>query len=386
MARAYVEYRARRRLGEALRMSAAGEHAWAIDAAKDAVELLTPTADRHPAALARALAVRAACLHVRGRREDAARDADACGRYATEALSRGSAGLDQLDDLADAAVHLPVAGRDEQAAALIDRCLELGRALPRRPAGPAVAKALRLRDAGRDEEAVELLIEAADGPWNTWQLKATTLLYAALGDTGRTDSLRRRPPGDLTHLRIAAAADPQWRIMYIAVLEVLDRHGIETGRRPPAARLARQRRVLRRRVAVRRALFNGVAALAALGRLLPADYLPDALIVGRVIAKARAAGAEAGIRRLAGVDDPRRLTRAWGALAKARWQSGGRRSDALQAQRTALAAARRWAAADPTHGTAALRRHLRRFADYATAIGLQTDAEAARAEAATLNH
>ncbi|MER7273960.1 hypothetical protein ABT369_05865 [Dactylosporangium sp. NPDC000244] len=91
MARTHVEYRAQQGLDLALRMSAAGEHAWAIDAAKDAVELLTPDADRHPAALARPLAVRAACLHVRGRTEDAARDADACDRRFAEALSRGSA-------------------------------------------------------------------------------------------------------------------------------------------------------------------------------------------------------------------------------------------------------------------------------------------------------
>ncbi|GAA2378523.1 hypothetical protein [Dactylosporangium salmoneum] len=386
MARAHVEHRARQRLGLALRMSAAGEHAWAIDAAKDAVELLVPAAGRHPAALARALAVRAACLHVRGRTEDAARDADACGRYADEALSRDSASADQLDDLADAAVYLGVAGRDEQAVVLIDQCLERGRPLARRPAGPAVAKAMRLRDAGRDEEAVELLTEAVDGPWNTWQLKATALLYEALGHTGRTDSLRRRPPGDLIPLRVAAAASLQWRIRYISVLEVLARHGIETGRRPVTARLARQRRILRRRAAVRRTLFNAVASVATFGRLHVADHLPDTVNVSRLTAKACAARAEAKIRRLGGSDDPRRLTLAWGALARARWQSGGRRSDALQAQRTALAAARRWAEADPSVGTAALRRHLRRFADYASTIGLQTDAEAARAEAAALNN
>nr|BFE60096.1 hypothetical protein GCM10020063_046220 [Dactylosporangium thailandense] len=255
MARAHVEYRAQQGLDLALRMSAAGEHAWAIDAAKDAVELLTPDADRHPAALARALAVRAACLHVRGRTEDAARDAAACDRRFAEALSRGSAGADQFDDLADAAVNLAVAGRDERAAALIDQCLE------------------------------------------------------------------------------------------------------------------------RRRAAVRRTLSRAVAAVGTVARLHPADYLPDAVNIGRVAAKARAARAEAEIRRLAGTDDPRRLTRAWGALANARWQSGGRRSDALQAQRTALAAARRWAEADPSSGTA----------DLAVTIGLQTDAEAARAEAATLD-
>jgi hypothetical protein len=214
-----------------------------------------------------------------------------------------------------------------------------------------------------------------------WRLKAIAQLYEALGATGRTDLLRRRPRDDLTRLSAAAALSPLWRILYIRILEVLDHHGIETGRD-----LDRQRRILRRRAAVRRRFINALDAVATLRRFHPADYLPDVVNIVRVTAKARAAGAEAAVRRLAGTDDPRRLTQAWGALATARWQSGGRRSDALQAQRAAVAAARRWAAADPTAGTAALRRHLRRFADYATYVGLQTDAEAARAEAATLNH
>jgi hypothetical protein len=97
------------------------------------------------------------------------------------------------------------------------------------------------------------------------------------------------------------------------------------------------------------------------------------------------AAIEADIERYRESGDVRALPNAWGALAQARWQAGGQRSAALDAQRNAVAQARQWAAEDPDEARPALVAHLRRFADFAETIGLHTDAQLARTEAEDLD-
>jgi len=99
----------------------------------------------------------------------------------------------------------------------------------------------------------------------------------------------------------------------------------------------------------------------------------------------RPARAEADVEQYRESGDARELSLAWGTLAQARWQAGGPRSAALEAQRTALAETRRWAADDSDEARAALVVQLRRFAYFAGIIGLRTDAQMARAEADALD-
>jgi hypothetical protein len=106
---------------------------------------------------------------------------------------------------------------------------------------------------------------------------------------------------------------------------------------------------------------------------------------GRVATLARAAQAEADIERYRESGDARPLSEAWGALAQARGEAGGQKSGALEAQRTALAETRRWAAEDPDEARTTLVMHLRRFADFAGIVGLQSDAQLARTEAEDLD-
>ncbi|WP_285473174.1 hypothetical protein [Actinoplanes sp. NBRC 101535] len=91
--------------------------------------------------------------------------------------------------------------------------------------------------------------------------------------------------------------------------------------------------------------------------------------------------AETRVGSLRHSGDSRELGRAWGELARARWQAGSRRNEALRAAREALAETRRWSQVDPDAAREDLIVHLRLFAEYAAAIGLGSDSREAAAEA-----
>jgi tetratricopeptide (TPR) repeat protein len=385
MRQARQQRAAQRREASALHWSNAGRHAWAIDAANEAVALRRPVAEQHPAAMARALAVRAACLHVRGRTAEAARDVDECLAYRDRAC--GGAGR---ADLAAVASLLDRAGRAEEALALAEQLLADARALPSpRPSAPMLVYGELLLRRGRAEQAVAVLREAyaATAGWSGPRIRASAMLFEGLAAAGRHEELEEHAYRDLWLFAVTAWGNIQGRLLYIRLLELLERHHVVSGRVPPlAATIARQQRKLLRQ---RRRRWVLVAALAVLtGRFREVPDLPRATgspDSGRAAALARAARAEADIERYRESGDARALSEAWGALAQARWQACGQRSAALEAQRSALAETRRWAAEDPDQARPALVMHLRRLADFAGIVGLQTDAQLARAEAEDLD-
>jgi hypothetical protein len=377
---------AQRQEAWALQWSRAGQHAWAIDAANEAVALRRPVAEQHPAAMARALAVRAACLHIRGRTVEAARDVDECLAYRDRANGEANAA-----DLAVVVSLLDRAGRAEQALALAEQLHTEARALAQpRPSAPMLVYGELLLRRGRAEEAVAVLYEAyaaaagGSGP----RIRASAMLFEALAATGRHEELEEHAHRDLLLFAANAWGNIQGRLLYIHLLELLERHHVVVSGRlaPLAATIARQRRKLFRQ---RRRWWVLAAALAMLtGRSRQVPYPPRATGLpdtGRAVALARAAQAEADIERYRESGDARALSEAWGALAQARWRAGGQRSIALEAQRTALAQTRRWAAEDPDQAGPALVMHLRRLADFASIVGLQSDAQLARAEAEHLD-
>lgn len=381
------ERAARRHEAWALRCSDAGRHPWAIDAADEAVALLRPVAVQHPSAMARALATRAACLHVRGRRAEAVRDVEQCLAYRDQA--RGPA---SRVDLAYVAMLLERSGRTDEALALAEQLVADARAFrdPRSAAPMVVYGDLLLRHE-RVEEAVVVLREAyATAPRRSaWRVQASAVLFEALGAAGRDEELEEHAYRNLPAFAMSAWAGVGRRLVYIHLLKVLEHHHVASSRLPPlAAVIARQRRKLVRQLRRRRALAAVVAVLTGRLRDLPdrpraaTGLLPSP---ERAAALARVARAESEVERRRESGDPRTLSEAWGALAEARWQAGGQKSAALDAQRAALAAARRWAAEHPDEARPALAVHLRRFADYAGIIGLRHDAQPARAEAEELD-
>ncbi|MEU8261588.1 hypothetical protein AB0C02_13335 [Micromonospora sp. NPDC048999] len=373
---------AQRREARALHWSRAGRHAWAIHLANEAVALRRPIAEQHPAAMARALAVRAVCLHVRGRTAEAARDVDECLAYL----------LGQVDDVAgtaDVASLLGQAGHTDEAMALVERLLADAETLPRpRPPAPLLVYGELLLRRGRAEDARAALREAyAAAEGSGLRLRASGLLFEALAAAGRLDELEEHAFRDLWLFAVNAWGNVPGRLRYIHLLELLARQDLVSDRLPPMAMaIAKQYRKLLRQQRRRWIL---VAARAVLtGRLRGLPERPRAagpLDAGRAAVLAHLARAEADIERCRESGDARALSEAWGALARARWQAGGQRSAALEAQRTALAATRRWAEEDPDKARPALVRHLRRFAEFAGTVGLHSDAQLARAEAEQLD-
>jgi tetratricopeptide (TPR) repeat protein len=376
---------ARRQEAWALRWSRAGRHGWAIDAANEAVALRRPVAEQQPAAMARALAVRAACLHVRGRTAEAAGDVDECLAF------RGRAnGASSTDDLVAVASLLDRAGRADEALALAEQLLADARALPQqRPSAPMLVYGELLLRRGRAEEAVAALREAyaAATGWSGPRIQASGMLFEALAAAGRHDELQEHAHRDLWLFAANAWGNIQERLVYLHLLELLEHRHIVSGRLPPLeATIARQRRKLLRQRRRRWVLMAALAVLTGRSREVPdRPRATGSADTGRAAALARAAQAEADIERHRESGDVRALSEAWGALAQARWQAGGQRSAALEAQRIALAEARRWAAEDPDEARPALVMHLRRFADFAGIIGLRTDAQLAWAEAEDLD-
>lgn len=375
---------AQRQEAWALRWSRAGRHAWAIDAANEAAALRRPVAEQHPAAMARALAVRVVCLQVRGRTAEAARDVDECLTYAGRA--NGAAGM---ADVAVVASLLDQAGRADEALALVEQMLAEVRALPPpRPSAPMLVYGELLLRRGRAEEAIAALSEAsAAAEGSSPRIQASAMLFEALAAAGRREELEEHAHRDLWLFAANAWGNIQGRLRYIHLLELLQRQDVVSRGLPPlATTIARQYRKLRRQQRRRWVLAAALAVLAGRSREVPdpprATGPSDA---GRAAALVRAARAEADIERYRQSGNARALSEAWGALAQARWQAGGQRSAALQAQRTALAETRRWAAEDPNEARPALVMHLRRFADYAGIVGLQSDAQLARAEAEHLD-
>ncbi|GIJ44025.1 hypothetical protein Val02_09110 [Virgisporangium aliadipatigenens] len=360
-----------------MRFSRIGEHAWAIQEADRAVDLLRPVAGRYPAAMARALAVRAACLHVRGRTAEAARDVD-------EALAYRDRATDPADatDLAVVASHLDLAGRTDEALALTGRLLSGGTP----PARPLLFRhcALLLRH-GRADEAVPLLrgVHEAAHPWSHTRYRAGVMLFEALAAAGRTAELAEHARRELPNVAASARGNAAGRRIYLEVLELLHRHHALPDHRPPLdVTIAKQRRILLRGQRRRWILAAAFAVLTGDRRRIPPrpGATPPAELA-RAAARDRVTRVEARLERLNASDDARALSIAWGELAEARWDAGGQRSAALQAQRAALEQTRRWAAEHPADARTALVTHLRRFAEIAGAIGLRTDAEAAETEA-----
>ncbi|MFG2040353.1 hypothetical protein [Dactylosporangium sp. NPDC048998] len=392
---------ARRKEVSALQWSRAGRHPWAIDLANEAVALRRPLAEQEPAAMARALAVRAACLYVRGRTAEAARDVDECLAYRDRASGAAS-----LDDLTAVASLLDRAGRAEEALGFAERVLADARTLPRpRTLEPMLVYGGLLLRRGRAEEAIAPLREAyaAASSWSRGRVRASAMLLEALAHAGHHEELEEQAYRDLSMLAGNAWGSIRGRVLYIHLLELLEHHQVGSGRLPPlAATIARQRRKLLRQRRRRWLLVAAVGVLTGRPREVPdrprATGSPDTGRSREVPERPRATGspdigpaafrvarAEADIERYRESGDARALSKAWGALAEARWQAGGQRSAALEAQRNGLAEARRWAAEDPDGARPALVVHLRRFADFAAVIGLRTDAQLARAEAEDLD-
>jgi len=236
---------ARRREVWALRWADSGQYAWAIDAANEAVAVRRPLADQHPAAMARALAVRSMCLHVRGRTAEAARDVDECLAFWYRADGSAS-GV----DLAVVASLLGRAGRVAEAVPLAERLLADARrrAKPRSPTPTLVYGELMLRH-GRPEQAVAALRDAhaAAAWWSNARLRASAMLFEALAAAGHIEELHYHAERDLALFAGNAWGSVPGRRLYINVLELLERHDVGVGRLPPlAVTIAKQRRKLLR--------------------------------------------------------------------------------------------------------------------------------------------
>jgi tetratricopeptide (TPR) repeat protein len=246
------ERAAQRHEAWALQWSDAGQHPWAIDAANEAVTVLRPVAAQHPSAMARALATRAACLHVRGREAEAVQDIEQCMAYRDQAHGPAS-----RVDLARVAMLLERAGRTSKALALAEQLVADARALPDpRSAAPMVVRGDLLLRHARVEEALVALREAyTTAPrLSVWQVKASALLFEALGKAGRLDELEEHAYRDLSMFEFSFGSARR-RMAYIRLLEVLERHHVASTRLPPvAAVIARQRRKLDRQLRRRRAL------------------------------------------------------------------------------------------------------------------------------------
>ncbi|MDG6105806.1 hypothetical protein Daura_18665 [Dactylosporangium aurantiacum] len=370
----------------ALRWSDAGEHHWAIAAAGDGVQLWRPAAAEHPSGLARALATRAMCLHVRGRTADAARDVEESLAH-LERAPVSSDRPDVLADLAHVALMIDHCGRSDEALATVERLL---------PVAPRHAALLHARGTilfrhGRAEEAVAALREAAANGAERFGLRTSTslLLLEALAATGRHQELREHAERVLPQLGVAAIGSVEGRRVHIGALELLQRHGVTPGRlRSLDREIAAQRRTLLRQLRRRRRLAAAMAVLTGQRRgwpPAPAHGSAPAVTPTGAAAAARVAQAEAALAGCRESGDARSVALAWSALAEARWAAGGQRPAALDAQREALAAARRWAGEHPEDARSALAEQLRRFATYAGTIGLRTDAQLALAEADELD-
>lgn len=262
------ERAARRQIARALDWSEDGRHAWAINAANDAVELWRPVAAQHPAAMARALATRARCLHLRGRIAEAAWDVAECLEYRERAHGPAS-----WDDLAHVAMQLDRSGHADEALALVDQLLaEAPAHSDPRLAAPMAARGFVLWRHGRAGDAVDALREAYAivPPLSTWLIRTSIMLFEVLAAAGRYEELQEHAQRDLWMFAFISWGSPRDRSRYIALLEILERHHIASPRLPrPGAAIQRQRRKLARQLRRRQVLVTAVAALGVRRRVPP---------------------------------------------------------------------------------------------------------------------
>ncbi|GAA1030488.1 hypothetical protein GCM10009557_22640 [Virgisporangium ochraceum] len=232
---------ARWRESQALRFSLLGRHAWAIADADEAVALWRPVAGQHPAAMARAVAVRAWCLHVRGRTAEAARDVEECLAF----CDRAGAGADAVD-LAKVVSLLDRVDRAEAALALADRLLaDALRVAQPASTEPMLAYGELMLRHGRPVQALDALRQAyaAAAWWSSPRLRASAMLFEALAAAGRIEELEEHTRRDLPLMAGNALVSLSGRRLYIRVLELLEHHHVTVVAAIPA-KLAKQRRKL----------------------------------------------------------------------------------------------------------------------------------------------
>jgi hypothetical protein len=380
---------ARRHERRAITHASLGFLPYAIHLADRSVAVWRPVATTYPAAMARALAVRAACLHLRGRNPDAAAAADECLRFCGRAH-----GPDTTSDLRETARLLSHAGQREDALALIERIIgeirstgtgdlafalaEYGRELVLldRPHDAVIA----LREVGRHTRA-----------FSNADAQARFILFAALDAAGRYDELDRHSAENLQFFAFMARLTMAHRRNYMLVLDTLARSQSAAEHQNADLLLRRQRDIVRRRLARRNALWRAVDRLV---RRVSGDRDrrdPDAreayrarmaAYAGRQAAAVATEAAEVARHRQTG--DTYALAEALAVLARACWRTGGQRNAALAAQRESVELTRQLVSQDPAGYAPLLVERLRYFADLAETIGLRTDAQLARTEADVL--
>ncbi|MGW4463994.1 hypothetical protein [Micromonospora sp. NPDC004704] len=362
----------------ALGYSSSGFHPYAIHLANRSVDRWRPFATRYPARLARALAVQAACLHARGRTEQASSALDECLDLCARAHGPAAS-----PDLRRAAYLLARTGRPDDALTLIERVVGEARSGPPGELTHALVeygRQLVLHQRFGDAVAVLLETVTRDAPGNAAETQGRYLLLVALGESGRYDELERYAARDLPQFAKLARLNVIERKRYVSLLAALARYrsaaGGETRGRDTETVLRTQRDILHRQLARRTSMWRGIGTLL---RQKPDRDTRLANQAERLEAAVAAEVAEVGRLREAG-DSPA-LADALAALAEARWRTGGQRSEALTVQREVVDLTRRLARQDPAGSATPLVDRLRRFAEWAEVVGLHGDARAARDEA-----
>lgn len=379
----------------ALRFRSFSLHAFAIQEASLSVARWRPVSARYPARMAHALAIWAACLYTRGRTAEAARVIDEC-----LAFSGQSHGAPAATDLENVASVLAELGRSKEALALLERVIEeLRSERTGKLASLLVEHARQLLCLNRWKDALAVLRDATiyRRPYGAAGTRARYLMFAALGETGQYDELERHAEQNLSYFRLLARFSLADQRRYVVLLGALARFWSAAGREQrshDAQDLFKaRRRAFERRLARRRALQRpAFAILERISRGSPpqADHSArdsdsDPIEEQATRLEAAVAMEVAEVHRCQQrVGDTRALVIALAELAKARWRTGGQRSAALNTQREVLKVTRRLVIEDPMEGEPLLAEHLLRFAEWAEVIGLRSDAQAARAEAAAL--
>ncbi|MEV4624931.1 hypothetical protein AB0J90_01385 [Micromonospora sp. NPDC049523] len=264
--RPWRRWRTHRYERNALGYSASGFHPYAIQLAGRSVDRWRPFAARYPARLARALAVQAACLHVRGKTGESSRILDECLGLCARAYGPAA-----LPDLRRVAYLLARTGRPDDALILIERVVAEARSGPPGELTRSLVEYGRqLLHGDRPRDAVAVLREAGAyaRPTSDAGSQARYLLLIALGESGRYHEMEQNVARDLPLFARLARLNVLERKRYVSLLAALARYrsaaGTETRSPDTEALLQAQQDILHRQVARRTSIWTGIGAL--LGR------------------------------------------------------------------------------------------------------------------------